>query len=339
MNKITDYQRIEKAIVFLQNHHKDQPGLEDLAEHLKLSPGHLQKLFTRWAGISPQRFLHYLNVSYAREQMAHTRNLFDLTLDTGLSSAGRLHDQFVTLVAMSPGEYQEGGKGLRIAYAEVETSFGTVFLATTPRGICACSFLDPQATPGSALQALKKQWPQANFYQDPESQQRLTTLAATLFEPLSRTAKAAVTTTKAHPTPALTAHVQGSNFQIQVWQALLRIPIGGLQSYGDIAQHIGQPNAARAVGTAIGQNPVAVLIPCHRVLRSSGALGGYRWGTARKQSLMAWEASQREQTLSKPNSLSCIECKKIYAKGTSAMAELCPACAHTLYGYPLRSRP
>lgn len=285
MNTITDYQRIEKAIVFLQTHHKAQPSLHALAEHLDLSPGHLQKLFTRWAGISPQRFLHYLNVSYARQQMAHTRNLFELTLDTGLSSPGRLHDQFVTLVAMSPGEYQEGGKGLRIAHAEVESPFGPVFLATTPRGICACHFLAPEALPGSELQALQKQWPQADFYQNSETQQRLTTLAATLFDPLSKTA---------NPTPALTAHVKGSNFQIQVWQALLKIPSGGLQSYGDIAQRIGKPNAARAVGTAIGQNPVAVLIPCHRVLRSSGAVGGYRWGTARKQSLIVQEAVQQE---------------------------------------------
>lgn len=276
MNTITDYQRIEKAIVFLQTHHKAQPSLHALAEHLELSPGHLQKLFTRWAGISPQRFLHYLNVSYARQQMAHTRNLFELTLDTGLSSPGRLHDQFVTLVAMSPGEYREGGKGLNIAYAEVESPFGPVFLATTARGICACHFLAPEALPGGALQALKSQWPQAVFYQNRETQQRLTTLAATLFDPLCR--------------GALTAHVKGSNFQIQVWQALLKIPSGGLQSYGDIAQRIGQPSAARAVGTAIGQNPVAVLIPCHRVLRSSGELGGYRWGVARKQSLIVHEA-------------------------------------------------
>lgn len=313
----SDYQRIEKAIVFLQTHHKEQPDLKVLAAHLALSPGHLQKLFSRWAGISPQRFLHYLNVSYARQQMAHTRNLFELSLETGLSGAGRLHDQFVTLVAMSPGEYKEGGKGLHIAYAEVESPFGTVCIATTSRGICHCQFIDPDALPGSAVAELKAQWPQASFYQSPQTQAQLTQQVQQLFDPLIEK-------------QALTAHVKGSNFQIQVWQALLSIPMGGIQSYGDIAHRIGKTSkASRAVGTAIGQNPVAFLIPCHRVLRGSGALGGYRWGMARKQSLLAWEADRSTQWIQ------CVECKNDYAKKSSKMAELCPQCAHKLYGYPL----
>lgn len=287
MSQTTDYQRIEKAIVFLQTHHKAQPSLHALAEHLELSPGHLQKLFTRWAGISPQRFLHYLNISYARQQMAHTRNMLELTLDTGLSSPGRLHDQFITLVAMSPGEYKTGGRGLRIAYGEVESPFGTVFLATTPRGICGCHFVDTQTQSDSVLTALKREWPNANFAADSHAQQELNDLNRQLFEPFWPSGQAS--SAEQSQRRPLSAHVKGSNFQIQVWQALLQIPPGGLQSYGDIARRIGQPTAARAVGTAIGQNPVAVLIPCHRVLRSSGALGGYRWGMARKQSLMVQE--------------------------------------------------
>lgn len=203
-----------------------------------------------------------------QRKMAATRNLFELP------------DPRVTLVAMSPEESQQGGKELRIAYAEGSTPFGEVLIASTSRGICACRFIATDALPGSALAELKTQWPQATFYQNAQSQAELLPLIQQGFD--RRIEK-----------QALSIYVKGSNFQLQVWQALLSIPMGGILSYGDIAQRVGKSTqASRAVGTAIGQNPVAFFIPCHRVLRSSGELGGYRWGLALKRSILAWEANQ-----------------------------------------------
>lgn len=202
-------------------------------------------------------------------------------------SPDRLHHPLVTLVAMSPKEYQQGGKGLRIAYAEESTPFGDVFIASTSRGICACRFIAADALPGSALAELKAQWPQARFYQSEQSLAELLSLIQQCFEPLDPLRDSL------RAKQALSVHVKGSNFQLQVWQALLSIPMGGILSYGDIAQRVGKSTqASRAVGTAIGQNPVAFFIPCHRVLRSSGELGGYRWGLALKRSILAWEANQ-----------------------------------------------
>lgn len=287
INTLTDYQRMAAAIEFLVSHQQAQPGLSELAQFMELSPGHVQKLFTRWAGISPRRFLQFLNQQYACRQMQYTRNLLELTFETGLSSPGRLHDLFVQIEAMTPGEYQRGGEGLTIRYTLGPTPFGVVLLATTSRGICACQFA-PDACAGMlpenralhqwGLQTLQAQWPAARYTEDAA----LNDLIQGVFSPLAN-AQAGT----------LTLHLKGTNFQLQVWRALLAIPSGGLMSYGDFAEQLGKPTAARAVGSAIGKNPVAYLIPCHRVLRASGEPGGYRWGLTRKRAVQIWETQTK----------------------------------------------
>ncbi|TVQ16213.1 MAG: methylated-DNA--[protein]-cysteine S-methyltransferase [Leptolyngbya sp. DLM2.Bin15] len=270
------YERIAAAIAFLRQHHAEQPDLKAIAAHLHLSDYHVQRLFTQWVGISPKRFLQYLTVGYAKSTIQTTKTLLDLTLDAGLSSPGRLHDLFVKLEAMSPGEYKSGGRGLQIRYGIHETPFGYALIALTHRGICNLMFLE-QADQGAAVQYLQTEWPAAGLMVDPAITQEV---SDRIFTPLAT-----------HPTP-LIAHVKGTNFQIQVWRSLLMIPPGGLATYGGMAKILGRPTAARAVGTAIGRNPVGYLIPCHRVIRESGDLGGYRWGLERKAALLGWEASR-----------------------------------------------
>jgi AraC family transcriptional regulator of adaptative response/methylated-DNA-[protein]-cysteine methyltransferase len=266
------YTTIAAAIAFLRQHQAEQPSLAAIASHLHLSESHLQRLFTRWAGISPKRFLQYLTVDYAKARIQATQNLLDLTLEAGLSSPGRLHDLFVTLEAMSPGEYKAQGRGLEIRYGIHPTPFGLALIALTHRGICSLRFL---ATADNGRQDLQVEWPNAKLILDTETTQPV---CDRIFTPLTT------------PPKPLIVHVKGTNFQLQVWRSLLRIPPGGLTSYGTLAEAIGRPKATRAVGTAVGRNPVAYLIPCHRVLRASGELGGYRWGCDRKAALLGWEA-------------------------------------------------
>jgi AraC family transcriptional regulator of adaptative response/methylated-DNA-[protein]-cysteine methyltransferase len=277
-----DYYRIARAIAFMRHHHLTQPDLATVAHHLGLSESHFQKLFTRWAGISPKRFLQYLTIEYARSKIHQTSNLLDLTLDVGLSSPGRLHDLFVNLEAMSPGEFKAGGAGLQIRYGIHATPFGKALIATTDRGICNLHFLDstPDLPPEQFLQ---QTWSRAELIYDPPTTQPLQTL---IFDPL----------TFSQPKP-LTLLVKGTNFQIQVWRALLKVPLGEMTTYQSIAGMIDRPTATRAVGTAIGNNPIAYLIPCHRVIRGSGELGGYRWGLDRKTAILGWEASHRHAHL------------------------------------------
>ncbi len=275
---LEDYQRIAAAIAFLRAHHADQPDLAAVAQHLHLSEAHVQRLFTRWAGISPKRFLQYLTVEYAKSKIAETANLLDLTMAAGLSSPGRLHDLFVSLEAMSPGEYKAGGAGLEIVYGIHPTRFGQALVAMTTRGVCNLLFLDvPDAAAQDAGEAeLRRLWPNATLRYDPTA---TGPVGDRLLNPL------------ATPKP-ISLWVKGTNFQIQVWRSLLQLPPGSLSTYGQIARQIGRPTASRAVGNAIGSNPVALLIPCHRVIRESGELGGYRWGLSRKSALLSWEASQ-----------------------------------------------
>jgi AraC family transcriptional regulator, regulatory protein of adaptative response / methylated-DNA-[protein]-cysteine methyltransferase len=269
-----DYQRIAAAIAFLQRHSYQQPDLSTLAQHLSLSESHLQKLFTRWAGISPKRFVQTLTVAAAKARITQTQSLLDLSLEVGLSSPGRLHDLFVTLEAMSPGEYKSGGAGLVIRYGIHPTRFGPALIATTPRGICQLHFIDGPTE--VAVQALRAAWPQATIEWDPVE---IGFLGDRLFTLLQA------------PQP-LTLLVQGTNFQVQVWRALLTIPVGGVTTYQRLATQIGRPTAARAVGGAVGSNPIGYLIPCHRVIRESGDWGEYRWGQVRKTAMLGWEASQ-----------------------------------------------
>ncbi|MEG4961131.1 methylated-DNA--[protein]-cysteine S-methyltransferase [Microcoleus sp. K4-B3] len=272
-----DYHRIARAIAFMRQHHLNQPNLATVAQHIGLSEYHFQRLFTQWAGISPKRFLQYLTVEYAKSKITQTKSLLDLTLDVRLSSPGRLHDLFVNLEAMSPGEFKAGGAGLQIRYGIHDTPFGTSLIATTARGICNLYFLettDEQA----ATQRLRLAWKNAEIIRDEQTTQSLCDL---IFN--------SETLSEQKP---LTLLVKGTNFQIQVWRALLQLPFGAIATYQSIAQMVARPTAARAVGNAIGKNPIGYLIPCHRVIRESGEIGGYGWGVERKTVMLGWEASR-----------------------------------------------
>ena len=273
----TDYERIARAIAYLQHHAAAQPDLATVARHVHLSEFHFQRLFLRWAGVSPKRFLQHLTLEDAKARIARRSSLMDAFAASGLSGPGRLHDLFVTLEAMTPGEYRSGGAGLDIAFGFHESPFGCALIAFTARGICALRFVE-RAHERVAAEIIREQWKQARLTPDPV---RAGELGKRIFGPLSKKA--------ARPLALL---VKGTNFQLQVWRALLEIPAGALASYNDIAARIGSPRSARAVGGAVGANPVAYLIPCHRVIRESGHLGGYRWGTARKAAILGWEAAR-----------------------------------------------
>lgn len=272
-----DYHRIAKAIAFMRQNYLSQPDLATVAESVHLSEYHFQRLFTRWAGISPKRFLQYLTIEYAKAKITEAKSLLDLASEVGLSSPGRLHDLFVNLEAMSPGEFKAGGAGLQIRYGIHETPFGRALIATTPRGICNLQFLDGMSEL-EAERLLYAEWSQAEINSDPQTTQAIN---ERIFNP---------STFK--DSQALTLFVKGSNFQIQVWRALLRVPFGSITTYQNLAELMGRPSAARAVGNALGNNPIAYLIPCHRVIRESGEVGGYRWGLERKTVMLGWEASR-----------------------------------------------
>ncbi len=268
-----DYLRIEQAILYLENHYKDQPGLEDVAAHIGLSEYHFQRLFTRWAGVSPKRFLQFLTKEGAKDLLDRSENLLDTTHQVGLSSLGRLHDLFVTTEAVTPGEYKSRGEGVTIRYGVHSTPFGKCVIATTERGICHLSFV--QTSEGEAIDRLVAQWQQARMLEDYRA-------TAPLIEPIFDLGY----NQRGKP---LNVHLRGTNFQLKVWEALLQVPAGTVTTYEGIAARIGQPAAVRAVGTAVGHNPIAVLIPCHRVIRKVGEFGNYRYGTLRKKALLARE--------------------------------------------------
>lgn len=272
-----DYNRIAQAIAFMRQYHLNQPDLAAVAQYIGLSEYHFQRMFTQWAGISPKRFLQYLTVEYAKAKIVQTKSLLDLTGDIGLSSPGRLHDLFVNLEAMSPGEFKTGGAGLQIHYGIHDTPFGKSLIATTARGICNLHFLDA-TDEQTAEQVLRRSWSNAEVICDRQITQPLCDV---IFDP--------VTCQNQKP---LTLLVKGTNFQIQVWRALLKVPFGGITTYQTIAEMIGRPTAVRAVGNAVGNNPIGYLIPCHRVIRESGELGGYHWGVERKTAILSWEASR-----------------------------------------------
>lgn len=270
------YDRIAEAIAFMRQHQSSQPDLDTIAQHVHLSKYHFQRLFTQWAGISPKRFLQYLTVEYAKSKIEDTRSLLELTMDAGLSSPGRLHDLFVRLEAMSPGEFKSGGAGLQIQYGLYDSPFGACAIATTARGICNLQFLE-EATKAEVASLLKADWPQAELIEDGDV---VRAIGDRIFQK------------SGDASCPISLHVKGTNFQIQVWRALLKIPFGGVVTYQGLGGVLGRPSAARAIGNAVGRNPVGYLIPCHRVIRASGELGGYRWGTARKSVLLGWEAGQ-----------------------------------------------
>jgi AraC family transcriptional regulator of adaptative response/methylated-DNA-[protein]-cysteine methyltransferase len=270
-----DYNRIEQALTFVAENFRQQPSLAQIAESVHLSEHHFQRLFQRWAGVSPKQFLQYLTVQQASECLQSGLSTMETAYEVGLSAPARLGELFVRLQAVTPGEYKSGGVGIKVVYGVHDSPFGECLLGVTDRGVCGLQFLTEDSTRESALAALRQRLPHADYRPDPEQTVRV---CNQIFSGDGD-----------DPLPLL---VSGTAFQLKVWEALLRIPAGGLSSYGQIAKTIGKPAAVRAVGTAVGQNPVALLIPCHRVIRRDGMLGGYRWGVGRKLALQGWEKSR-----------------------------------------------
>ncbi len=268
------YRLIARAIDHIGETATDQPGLAEVAEAVGLSPAHFQRVFSTWAGVSPKRFQQFVTLRRARDLLACRHTVLETALATGLSGTGRLHDLFLTWEAMSPGEYARKGGGLQIRHGWYDSPFGAMLVMGTGRGICGLGFA-AECGRDAVMADLMKRWPEADFVEDREK----------LREPVSRMLKS---------TGGVRLQLIGAPFQIKVWEALLRIPSGRVTTYSDIARHIGQPRAVRAVGNAVGRNPVSWLIPCHRVLRQSGHLGGYHWGLPVKQAMLAREAVRSE---------------------------------------------
>jgi AraC family transcriptional regulator of adaptative response/methylated-DNA-[protein]-cysteine methyltransferase len=271
----TNYDRIAQAIEYIRQHFKEQPALDTIAKEIGVSPFHFQRLFTEWAGVSPKQFLQYLNTDYAKRLLRNDQaTLLDAAIDAGLSGTGRLHDLFVRIEGMTPGEYKNGGEHLRINYRFAQTPFGPVIIASTEKGVCHIAFGESDSC---ALAELETRFPNAQYdlQQDRHQANALRVFESDWSRP-----------------DQVRLHLKGTDFQIKVWEALLNIPSGELVSYSDIAQKVGRPQASRAAGTAIGSNPVAFVIPCHRVIRANGEIGEYMWGSTRKSAIIGWEASR-----------------------------------------------
>ncbi|WP_316746024.1 methylated-DNA--[protein]-cysteine S-methyltransferase [Pedobacter gandavensis] len=275
-----DYQRIEKAIEYLKTNFKQQPSLEEIAEHVHLSPFHFQRMFSTWAGVSPKQFLQYLSIEYAKGILRkQSGNLAEAAYETGLSGTSRLHDLFIKIEGMTPGEFKNGGQQLQINYSYAESPFGPLLVASTAKGICYMAFSDDSDL---AFSELQQRFPNAQYQQLLDQlQQNALYIFSTDWSRLSE----------------VKLHLKGTDFQIKVWETLLKVPSGELATYAELANTIGNPKANRAVGTAVGSNPIAFLIPCHRVIKSTGELGQYHWGAARKTAMIGWEAAKNEVKL------------------------------------------
>jgi len=281
------YDTVAAAIRFLDAHRADQPSLVTVAEAVGLSESRLQRVFTEWAGISPKRFLQILTRNDARPLLQNARGTFDTALDSGLSGSGRLHDLFVECEGVTPGEVARLGRDLRLVFGFAATPFGRALLAESPRGVCHLRFVDGvDEAAACALSELADEWPLAERVRDDV---RVAASAERIFD---RFFDPLLTPPPAERKP-VALWVKGTNFQVQVWQALLRLPEGSTISYGELASQLGRPGSARAIGNAVGRNPVGWLIPCHRVIRETGALGGYRWGLPRKQAMLARESARQ----------------------------------------------
>jgi AraC family transcriptional regulator of adaptative response/methylated-DNA-[protein]-cysteine methyltransferase len=272
-----DYQRMERAIQFLEANYHRQPDLKEIAQSVHLSEFHFQRLFTRWAGVSPKKFMQFLTLDYAKKLLEESKSVLDATYEAGLSSPGRLHDLFVNIEAVTPGEFKQKGVGLKISYGIHPSPFGECLLAVTERGICGLSFIE-NGNSKKAMQYLRANWPNARIIENRKA-------TAPYVEKIFGGAKQ-------NGSP-LKLFLKGTNFQIKVWEALLKIPAGCVASYEEIAARIGKPTASRAVGSAVANNYVAYLIPCHRVIQKIGAFGNYRWGAPRKKAMLVWEAAKK----------------------------------------------
>lgn len=270
-----NFNRISEAIIYLKENFKTQPDLNEIAEKVHVSPFHFQRLFTEWAGVSPKKFLQFLTIGYAKNILVNKgATLFEAAIETGLSGTGRLHDLFISIEGMTPGEYKNGGAALAINYSFAQSPFGEIIVASTAKGLCHMAFADEERI---AINELQKRFPNASYQQ--------------VNDPIQQAALYMFT----HDWTSLQQirlHLKGTPFQLKVWETLLKIPVGGLSTYGTIAQRIENKAAVRAVGSAIGQNPVAFIIPCHRVIQSAGTLGNYHWGAARKTAMIGWEAAR-----------------------------------------------
>jgi len=271
-----NYHRIAEAIDFYRNHFKEQPSLEEAAQHVHVSPFHFQRMFREWAGVTPKQFLQYLSLEHAKEMLKASRaSLLDTAFETGLSGTGRLHDLFIKVEGMTPGEYKNGGEQLSINYSFAESPFGIIIVASTPKGICHLAFADEGEE--AAFSELSAKFPKAGFRQLSDTIQQ-----NALF----------IFTQDWTKLKEIKLHLKGTPFQIKVWETLLTIPMGNLSTYADIAGKTETPRASRAVGSAVGDNPVAFLIPCHRVIKSTGEFGQYHWGSTRKSAMIGWEAAK-----------------------------------------------
>lgn len=270
-----DFNRIKKAIEYISENYKYQPSLDKISEHIHLSPFHFQRLFKEWAGVSPKRFLQYISIQHAKQILRETQaTLFDTAFEVGLSGTSRLHDLFINIEGMTPAEYKNEGSYLTINYSFALSPFGEIIVASTPKGICHMSFAEDHE---EAIKNLTSIFPKANYQNSADEIQKNAIRIFNLdWESLDK----------------IKLHIKGSDFQLKVWQALLNIPMGQLSSYQNIANLIKSPKASRAVGNAVGQNPIAYLIPCHRIIQSTGALGDYHWGHIRKTSMIGWEAAK-----------------------------------------------
>jgi len=270
-----NYNRIVSAIDYIKEHFNEQPNLDDVAEKVHLSPFHFQRLFTDWAGVSPKKFLQYITVERAKDILKMRQgSLNDAAYETGLSGTGRLHDLFINIEGMTPGEYKNGGESLVINYSFAESPFGNILVASTKKGICYMAFADDEK---KELANLKLLFPKANFKQVVDEVQQ-----NALF----------IFTQDWNKLNEIKLHLKGTEFQLKIWETLLKVPVGQLTTYGALAATINKPSASRAVGSAVGHNPVAFLIPCHRVIKSSGAIGEYHWGSTRKMAMIGWEAAR-----------------------------------------------
>ena len=272
-----DFQRIEKAIQFIEANFKSQPTLDQMAKSVHLSKYHFQRLFKRWAGISPIQFMQFITLDYTKERLIESKNLLETALDAGLSGPSRLHDLFITFDAMTPGDFKKQGSGLQISYGVCDSPLGECLLATTQRGICFLGFV-ASGERSETLGQLFDTWPGSEFIENPTA---VCPIVNDIFK-IDRQRSV-------HP---FNLQIKGTNFQINVWRALLNIPMGCIVSYQDVASYIGHPKAFRAVANAIAINPVAYLIPCHRVIAKSGKVHRYRWGAARKKALIGWETAR-----------------------------------------------
>ncbi len=270
-----DYVHVSRALTHLSENWREQPSLDELAGQVGLSPAHLQRLFTRWAGISPKGFLQAITIDHARALLRESASVLDATYEVGLSSPGRLHDLFVTHEAMTPGVYKSGGEGLTISYGFHDCPFGRVLLMVTEHGLAGLAFAD-EGKEQVAFDDMSGRWPSAEYVLAPEVTAHF---ADRVFNPA-----------RWQPNDPLRVVLIGTEFQTNVWKTLLRIPVGKASTYSDVAEHIGKPSASRAVGTAVGRNPISFVVPCHRVLGKSAGLCGYHWGITRKRAILGWEA-------------------------------------------------